>query len=141
MITTESREEKTMHHFARVALFLTLLVFLSGCVNFMSAEGERMAEIGINDLDKLHAGMTEKEVVALFGPPQSFGIDDQGRHFIHFENAKISRTEGSFAVPFVGAISADTTITGIVLEVYLKDGIVQGTSRYFYQTSNSNEKK
>jgi hypothetical protein len=130
-----------MHHLARVAFYLTLLVFLSGCVNFMSEKGSRMAAIGINDLDKLKAGMTEEEVVALFGPPQAFGIDDQGRHFIHFENAKISRTEGSFVVPFVGAISADTTITGIVLEVYLKDGIVQGASRYFYQTSNGNEKK
>lgn len=130
-----------MQHLARAILFLTLLVFLSGCVNFMSAKGERMAAIGINDLDKVKAGMTEKEVVALFGPPQSFGLDDQGRHFIHFENWKISRTEESFVAPFIGALSADTTINGLVFEVYLKDGIVQGTSRYFYQTSNSNEKK
>lgn len=131
-----------MRLLARAVLFLTLLVFLSGCVNFMSAKGERMAAIGINDLDKVKAGMTEKEVVALFGPPQSFGIDDQGRHFIHFENWKISRTEESFAAPFIGAISADTTIKkGLAFEVYLKDGIVQGTSRYFYQTSNNNEKK
>ena len=125
-----------MHHLAKSVLYLALLIFFSGCVNFMSAKGEKMATFGINDLDKVSAGMTEKEVVALFGPPQSFGIDDQGRHFIHFENWKISRTEGSFVIPFIGAVSADTSIKGIIFQVYLKDGIVQGASRYFYQTSS-----
>ncbi len=125
-----------MRHLAKALLYSILLISFSGCVNFMSAKGAKMATFGINDLDKVSAGMTEKEVVALFGPPQSFGVDDQGRHFIHFENWKVSRTEESFAVPFIGAISADTSIKGIVLQVYLKEGIVQGTSRYYYQTSD-----
>jgi hypothetical protein len=125
-----------MHRLAKAALFTAFCVFLSSCINFMNAKLERMAPIGIKDLDKVKAGMTEKEVVALFGPPQSFGIDNQGRDVIHFENWNISRTERDFVAPFIGAISADTSIKGIIFEVYLKDGIVQGTSRYFYQTSS-----
>ncbi len=128
-----------MHHLAKAALFTAFLVFLSSCVNFISAKSERMAPIGINDLDKVKAGMTEKDVVALFGPPQSFGIDDQGRDFLHFENWELSRIEGGVVFPFIGAYSAGTSVKGIVFEVYLKDGIVQGTSRYFYQNSAGNK--
>ncbi len=125
-----------MRHLAKSLLYLIFMVLLSGCVNFMSAKGESMATIDVGNLDKIRTGMTEKEVVTLFGPPQSFGIDDQGRHFIHFENWKFSRTEGSLVVPFVGAISTDSSIKGIVVQVYLKDGIVTGTSKYFYQKSS-----
>jgi hypothetical protein len=125
-----------MQHLAKAACVVSFFVVLSGCINFIGVKGEGMAPIGINELDKIKVGMTEKEVVALFGTPQSFGLDDQGREFIHFENWKVSRTEGAFVVPFIGAISADTSLKGIVFQVYLKDGLVQGTSRYIYQTSS-----
>ncbi len=125
-----------MRHLAESLSYLISMVLLAGCVNFMSAKGEGMATIHAGDLDKIRTGMTEKEVVTLFGPPQSFGIDDQGRYFIHFENWKFFRTEGSFVVPFVGAISTDGSIAGITLQVYLKDGIVTGTSKYVYQKSS-----
>lgn len=124
---------------ARLAKIATLmmLALLPGCVNFVSIKGTDFSrDIALSDADKIKPGMTEKQVVTLLGSPSSFGIDDQGREYLHYEAAKVSRIEGSVAVPFIGVLSTSAEIKGFVLNFYLKEGVVQGKSQYFYRAAD-----
>lgn len=131
--------EGAMAKLAKVTAFI-LLALLSGCVNFMSMKGTGTRDITIGDVDKIKPGMGEKQVISILGSPQSFGIDDEGREFLHYEAGKLSRVEKSAFIPFVGVTSTSAEIVGFVVNFYLADGIVQGKSQYFYRAAVDKKK-
>lgn len=128
-----------MVKFVKVSAFI-LLTLLVGCVNFMSMKGAGTRDITISDVDKIKPGMDEKQVISILGSPQSFGLDDEGREYLHYEAGKLSRVEKSAALPFVGVMSTSSEIVGFVVNFYFVDGIVQGKSQYFYRGADDKKK-
>lgn len=80
-----------MAKIARVSVLL-LSVMFSGClsINFMSIKAPASKDITLADTEKIKPGMKEDEVISLLGSPISFGIDDEGRDYLHYEAGKIS---------------------------------------------------
>lgn len=120
--------------------FMLLLLLLSGCVNFMSMKVTGTGDITLSDVEKIKPGMEEKQVIALLGAPQSFGVDDEGREYLQYDTGKFSRVEGSAVFPLVGIVSTSAEIVGFIVNYYLVDGIVQGKSMYFYRRVDDEKK-
>jgi hypothetical protein len=104
-----------------------------GCVNFITANMPMDKDIAIGDLDKIKPGMTEREVILIFGRPLSFGLDEDGKEYLRYEVSKFSKIEEGASLPFIGAISTSATVKGFIFNVYVKEGIVQGKSEFFIQ--------
>lgn len=130
-----------MTKIASLSVLLSAVV-LSGCIdiNFMNIRAPGSKEITLADVEKVKPGMNEGEVISLLGPPISFGIDDEGRDYLHYETAKISLVDQSTLVPFFGIASRTAETKGFTFNVYLQSGLVRGTSQYFYQ-AGADEKK
>ena len=126
--------------FSRILSFV-LLPLLCGCVNFVSMKGIAARDITLSDTDKITIGMHEKQVISILGSPQTFGIDDQGREYLHYEAGKLSRVETSAVVPFVGIVATSSEIIGFVVNYYIADGLVQGKSQYFYRAAADKDKE
>jgi hypothetical protein len=128
-----------MIKYAKISAYI-LIALLSGCVNFMSMKGTATRDITIGDVEKIKPGVGEKQVISILGSPQSFGIDDEGREYLHYEAGQLSRVEESAILPFAGVVSTSSEIVGFVVNFYLVDGIVQGKSQYFYRAAVDKKK-
>jgi len=130
-----------MARLARITAFI-MLPLLCGCINFMSAKGPESREITLDDVNKITSGMSEQELVYMLGSPQSFGIDGEGREYLHYEAGQLSRIDKSVILPFVGVISSTSEFTGFIVDFYIADGIVRGKTQYFIRaTPDKKEKK
>lgn len=123
-----------MTRLARITAFI-MFPLLGGCINFTSMKTPESREITSDDVNKITPGMSEKELVLTLGSPQSFGIDGEGREYLHYEAGKLSRIDKSVILPFVGVISSTSEFTGFIVDFYIADGTVQGKSQYFIRAT------
>ena len=114
-------------------VFILLPALLCGCVNLMSMQGPEDKIVRAGDIDAITPGMTEKQVVSRLGNPVSFGVDEDGREYLHYETWKFSRTEKAAMIPFIGVISTSANFSGFISNIYINDGLVQGKSFYVYR--------
>lgn len=126
--------EGTMTRLTRITAFI-MLPLLCSCINFMSVKDPESREITLDDVNKITSGMSEKELVSTLGSPLSFGIDGEGREYLHYEAGKSSRIDKSVILPFVGVISSTSEFTGFIVDFHIADGIVQGKNQYFIRAT------
>lgn len=121
-------------------LAFLLPALLWGCVNHMSIRGIEDSKITPNDIDMIEPGMSERQVIARLGNPQSFGVDENGRQYLHYETWNVSRVEKVAIIPFIGAAETSTEIAGFTANIFLAEGFVTGKSQYFYRAAEDTSK-
>ena len=75
-------------------------------------------DLVISDFEQIKVGMRESEVVSILGLPGSYGIDEDGRFFLHYMEVSSTVVAGNLGTGIAGS----TTTNGFEGWVYFNNG-------------------
>lgn len=111
-----------------ISLFPLILLGCATATTTMRVE----KKFQFSEIDKIHQGMKEEEVIGLLGKPTAVGVDEQGREYLLYQQTGYKTSETMIPLPGYAHMSATTVPTGFELRIYLKEGIVEsvGYTKY-----------
>ena len=123
-----------MTRVSRLTTLVIASIVLAGCgVGFTRIKTVVDKEFDFSEVSKVQVGMSEAQVIKLLGKPTVFGVDEQGRDFLLYEQTRQSAVSGMANPPGAVAAQGSVSLKGFEVRVRLKDGIVQNVGYMLYQ--------
>jgi len=107
-------------------------LFLLGCATATTTMRVEK-RFQFSEIDKIHQGMKEEEVIRLLGKPSAVGIDEQGREYLLYQQTGYKQTMGMSPPIGYTHVSASSVPTGFEVRIYVKDKIVQSVGHTSYR--------
>lgn len=113
--------------FKVISIFLFPLILLGCATATTTMRAEKRFQF--SEIDKIHQGMKEEEVVKLLGKPAAAGVDEQGREYLLYQQTGVKTNVA--ILPGYG--SASSVPTGFEIRVYVKEKMVQSVGYTLYR--------
>jgi len=119
--------------FRIMSIFLLPLVLLGCSTGTIMVRAKKKFQF--SEIEKIHQGMKEEEVIKLLGKPTAVGIDEQNREYLLYQQIGVKQSTVMTPTITIGYAHWSTSMvpTGFEVRIYIKEGIVQSVGYTLYR--------